>query len=312
MKKIKAAEMAMIENRAEREKYMDRLEVLDKVKNLFLIPSMECMTTRQVADYYEVEYETVKKAFKRHIDEFVEDGVSKKGVADFKCLTGTSCPCQKIVRSRGSVVFSFSNGESITVPNFGINTFPKRAILRMGMLLADSRIAKEVRTQLLNAFEHTTDSTKVADINEEQELLYAIGIAYGSGNLKNILDATMALDNYRKRHITELKHDNELLVEEKGILAGKAYKWNDRASLTKLMRVFAGAASITYGKAYKLLFDELLYKHGISLRQRGSKPYTQWIKDDEYKKVYQSIAALCESMGLRTAEIFAKAKLSMD
>lgn len=36
------------------------------------------------------------------------------------------------------------------IPNRGIRCFSKRAVLRFGMLLRDSEVAKEVRTQLLN------------------------------------------------------------------------------------------------------------------------------------------------------------------
>lgn len=38
---------------------------------------------------------------------------------------------------------------TLRVPNVGIRLFPKRAVLRLGMLLRDSRVAQEVRTQLL-------------------------------------------------------------------------------------------------------------------------------------------------------------------
>ena len=47
----------------------------------------------------------------------------------------------------------FDENTKLVVPNVGIILFPKRAILRMGMLLRDSEVAKEVRTQLLNITE---------------------------------------------------------------------------------------------------------------------------------------------------------------
>lgn len=49
--------------------------------------------------------------------------------------------------------------------------FPKRAILRVGMLLRDSEVAKEVRTQLLNIEEHTAAEVKTYEIDYEQEVL---------------------------------------------------------------------------------------------------------------------------------------------
>ena len=44
-----------------RNEYINRTEVLDKVKTLFLIPELEVMTASQVAEFYGVEVETVKK-----------------------------------------------------------------------------------------------------------------------------------------------------------------------------------------------------------------------------------------------------------
>lgn len=51
---------------------------------------------------------------------------------------------------RGKAIFILKNNETIEVPNRGIRIFPCRAILRIGMLLRDSDVAKEVRTQLFN------------------------------------------------------------------------------------------------------------------------------------------------------------------
>ena len=47
----------MVDNKEERQKYIDRVEVLEKVKKLFLIPQIDMMTARQIADFYEDEWE---------------------------------------------------------------------------------------------------------------------------------------------------------------------------------------------------------------------------------------------------------------
>ena len=54
--------------------------------------------------------------------------------------------------------------------NRGLKVFPQRAIPRIGMLLRDSDVAKEVRTQLLNIEEKASGETKTHDIDEEQRV----------------------------------------------------------------------------------------------------------------------------------------------
>ncbi|MCC2363915.1 Bro-N domain-containing protein [Bacillus cereus] len=58
--------------------------------------------------------------------------------------------------------------------------FPKRAILRVGMLLRDSEVAKEVRTQLLNIKENTVTDVKTYEIDYEQEVLGRSFKVYGT------------------------------------------------------------------------------------------------------------------------------------
>jgi hypothetical protein len=49
-------ETALLEKKYLREQMAGRVEVLDKVKKLFLMPKLDMLTTQQVADYYEVSY----------------------------------------------------------------------------------------------------------------------------------------------------------------------------------------------------------------------------------------------------------------
>ncbi len=302
---------ALVDSRQMREKYADRVEVLDKVKLLFLIPELECMTTQQIAEYYEVDVDAIQKTCQRNKGELVEDGMSLKSASYFKSLIVTKCPHLKITQLRGRFVIHFNDECDVVIPNTGIRIFPKRAILRMGMLLRDSSIAKEVRTQLLNIVEATPDETKVAAINEEKTLLNNIGKAYGTGNFAEVLKATLALDDFRKRHIRRIENDCKVLEEEKAVLAAEVNRWSDRSSLSRAMRALSGLLKVEYCAAYSMLFQELLYKHHISLKARGGKPYVQWLKPEEYKKAYQSIAAMCEVHGISAAKLFEKAKINM-
>lgn len=298
-------ETTMVESREVREKFMDRVGVLDKVKKLLTLPSMDCMTTKQVAEYYEVDYETVAMQVKRNYDEFELDGMRKIPVSEIKTLISTKCTDQKIVNRRGGFIVINDDGVEFSIPNAGINAFTRRAVLRMGMLLRDSAIAKEVRTQLLNTFENATDEQRTADINKEQALVSSVADAFSNGNISELMVAMKNLDDFRKRHIDALK-------QECTILSGKALQWSNRACLSKIVRTFAAKAEMSFPKVYKELYNEIYYKHGISLKARGDKPYAQWLKDNEFPKVYQTIAAMCEAYGIDVDSVFASAKMTMD
>lgn len=319
MEDIRYNEETLVESREAREKCMERTEVLDKVKQLFLIPGMDCLTTGQVAEFYEVKSAAIRDMLRDHRDEFEADGVHKKTLADFKheheimdVSLGHNQKSQFVITQRRGFVELTYNDVTLSIPNAGIGVFPKRAVLRAGMLLRDSKVAKEVRTQLLNTFEKTTPVQRVSDIETEQELLMGIAKAFSSGEMTQLMQASQALDVFRKRHIEALEQQKAVLEEEKKILSGEAYKWANRACLSKVMRTFAAKLHTSFQSAYAMLFNELLYKHRIGLKMRGKKPYVQWLKPEEYRKAYQSVAALCEACGVDTAEVFAAAKMSLD
>lgn len=58
-----------------REQYIDRVDVLEKVKSLIMLPDIELMTVAQVADFYEVDLDTIKRVYQRNKNEIDEDGV---------------------------------------------------------------------------------------------------------------------------------------------------------------------------------------------------------------------------------------------
>ena len=139
-----------------RNKLIDRIDVLNKVKELFLIPSVNAMTTAMIADFYEVDVDTIRRVWHRNHNEILSDGVSKQLFKEFRAehLVPSKIECEQIKGKKpgistyrfGTHVVEFNNASNIL--------FSPRAVLRIGMLLRDSEVAKEVRTQLLNTFEN--------------------------------------------------------------------------------------------------------------------------------------------------------------
>lgn len=193
-------EETIINNKEEREKLVKRVEVLERVKTLLIIPGTDFATVKQVADFYEVEPDNIKRVYQRNKKEIDMDGVCVKSYKEF--LTERNVPLEKV---KGKVIVKYLNGEVLEIPNRGINVFPRRAILRIGMLLRDSAVAQEVRTQLLNIEEKTSEVMKVSSINKEEKLLMDIALAYKSGEIDKLMAATSAYNKFQSRYIKELE-----------------------------------------------------------------------------------------------------------
>jgi len=277
-----------------RDKCAGRYEVLEKVKALLLIPGTELMTVKQVAEYYEVDKKVIEMICIRHKDELLNDGITTCSYKDF--LNQQSVGLEKM---KGKVIFSFSDGEVLEVPNRGLKVFPRRAVLRVGMLLRDSEVAKEIRTQLLNIEEKTSSETKVKDINEEQKLMLEVGMAYASGDTTAVMIATTKMMDFKNRHIQKLEQDNRGL-------AGEILEWKDRSKLNAGVRKLAAVTKIRFSEIWNELYKNLQYKYSINLKARGNgnKPYIQHIKENEWDKVIKSFCAMCEAYGQSPSEMF--------
>lgn len=319
VKTFTESEFHFIEDNQLREKYINRTEVLDKVKELFLIPHMELMTMRQVAEYYAVDVHTIQVCYDRNKNEINPDGVVVKTPRDFKeILKDTSCAFKNLKQENGKLIIYIDDNTQLIIPNRGIRCFSKRAVLRFGMLLRDSEVAKEVRTQLLNITEKVIEKEPekaVEDIESEQKYLDDIIEAYRSGSADRVLAATSAYTGYQNRHIEKLKKSNEelnernnKLSESNSILAGDILEWSNRKSANSVVRLMAKQMHQSYASVWGFIYKELLYKHGINLKQRGNRkpPYISQLRDSEWECFYKSAAAIMQMNNIEPSEIFAK------
>lgn len=291
---------SMVDNHDLRNELIAITEVLDKVKKLLLIPEMNCMTIRQVADYYEIDIDTIKRCCQRNRTEIEGDGVANKTPKVFKdLLTEQNVP---LVQNRTNLVIQIDDNTRLEIPNRGIKCFSKRAILRIGMLLRDSKIAQEVRTQLLNIVEHTAEEKPellTQDIDDEEKLQAAIGKAFATGDIMEFATAAQAYTAFQRRHIDRIETSNKLLTAE-------VLHISDRKMLNRVMRKFASTLHISFGVAFSMLYKQLSYRYGIDLKKRGDRktPYIQYIKDDEWDKVQKVIVAILEKYNVNVKEFF--------
>ena len=131
--------LELLENRELRNKNLNRIEILEKIGNLLLLPNKDFATTKQVAEFFKVSIETVKSSIKDNKTELENNGLF--------LLKG-----QELKEFKASFDGSFKTLSKI---NRELILFPKRAILNIGMLLRDSEVAKRLRQALLDVIEES-------------------------------------------------------------------------------------------------------------------------------------------------------------
>ena len=192
--------METILTKKQREENIGKIEVLDKVGKLLSLGKTEFSTVKQIAEYYKVGEEAIQSVIKRHRNELNEDGL-KKCTRDNIKLVISNANITKINSGKRGFSKYLIDDDELVIGGFGTTLFPKRAVLRIGMLLRDSKVAAELRSQLLNiveAAENTPQNNNktivqntVDSIETEKELRSKWGKAIAEGdNLMANLYAT--------------------------------------------------------------------------------------------------------------------------
>lgn len=252
-------EMDFLINEDLRNKMLAKVEVLNKVKGLMLLPNTELMTTKMVAEYFEVDVETIKKSVTRNKEELQQSGLK---LMSYKEL---------------AVNLNGDNMSLYKIPKRGATIFSKRAVLNLAMLLRDSSTAKEVRTALLDQQEVMTDEQKVKGIDNEEALLLNI---LRAKDKMNLAIAVNELINHNERHINQLNEQIEEKNEKIEVMKPKeaAYDSFIKAENAQSLSDVAKVLGIGRNGLIKALRDGgILMKTGTS-----NVPYQKYIKNGHF------------------------------
>lgn len=295
------------------------IEVLDKVKALMTLPGFDVLTTRQVAEYYEANLDTVRRVYQRHKAEIDSDGTAEMKPKDF--LTEPQVHLE--AGSQGVTTIVFDGGVTIGLSNRGTRVFSRRAVLRMGMFMPSSRVATEVRTQLLNAFEKVPTAAVASDIDEEVRLRKLSAEAFAAGRYTESVGYIAQLTEYLDRHNKALREanknladDNERLDAENKVLLKEEMEWDTRKLINAVVRRIAGVrfpdgGEWKYGKMWNYWKSLMYNKEGISIgrRQVGCKgSYLDMLRDDEWPAAMSCTLTFAKQYGVDIADLLAHAK----
>ncbi|HDK7176561.1 TPA: phage antirepressor KilAC domain-containing protein [Clostridium botulinum] len=186
----------LMERKDLREKLIENVEALNKVKNVILLPYGECMTMQMVADYFEVGEKAINSLMLRNKDELLTNGLKilkGKELKDFKGKLHDEVTLEKL---------KFASQLAI---------FIRRTILNVAMLLTESDVAKEIRTRLLDMTENKeTIKNAINEIDEEKQLMLNIMMA------KDDMEQAMAVNKLK-----QYKDDREKKIKEERDMAVK-------------------------------------------------------------------------------------------
>ena len=139
-------EEVLVERKDEREKYYDRIEVLNQVGELLLIPNNEYATMDMVAEYYKVPKNTIDYEVNNNLDELSSNGY--KVVKGSEIINSQMIQFKSFTKNRANYKFVLDDKNLLSVGGSGIRLFSKRAILTVGMLLRDSEVARELQKRI--------------------------------------------------------------------------------------------------------------------------------------------------------------------
>lgn len=154
MKQIKnqktSREVVLTESRSMREEYIreEYFDILDKIKAIPYLTKDMVVSVEQVANYYEVSNDAIKKIVQRHRDELEEDGIMILKGDELRQFRNEVCEGHEVPTK-------ISNKTTV------LTILTKRAMLRIGMLLTTGAIAKQVRSHLLNCEEEVSQERQM-------------------------------------------------------------------------------------------------------------------------------------------------------
>lgn len=155
--------LVLVESRTMRDQHVYRDEVLEKVKGVaFLTDDFE-VTLQTAAEYYEVPVDRIRGVIKRHRDEFNDYG-------EMRLL-------------KGKLLKEFKEGLVHDVPELktapSLTLVNRRGLLRLGMLLTDSEVARAIRNYLLN----------IEEVADEEQKRWAIEREISKRDRRQLTDA---------------------------------------------------------------------------------------------------------------------------
>lgn len=276
-------ENQLLENKEMRNQVVNRVEMLEQVGELLLLPNTELATTEMVARYYKVKTDAVRQLKARNSEEIESDGARMYKYSEIKQILNSDIMSQ------------------LKIPRTGTVLYPKRAVLRIGMLLRDSEIAKELRSRLLDIVHDSEQgkgniNTIIEEISEEKQLMLKRIEAEMNGNFEEVCVINAQLFALKNKRIKDLE-DEVKIITENSLNIKESRKVINRLVRLISIKDFKGM----FGKAYGELYSKVNYQLGINIKARdkkSSQSYIDTLTEEETFEVEKIVRTWANKVGI--------------
>lgn len=253
----------------------DNIHKLELVKEILMLGKTDLMTVKMCAEYFEVNLSTLEMVIVNNREELEENGYKVYNYNELKS--------------------KFQNPNVLGIkrfPNRGKALLTKRTLLNIGMLLRDSRVAKELRRRILDIV-HDAEETEIVNnvINEirtEQEI--------SQDMLQAIMSGDLVKESLLKTELLNLK--NKRIEHLEGIVANSLTITESKSIINKCIRTIASTKyNNNFGTTWTEFYKLVNYKLNINVKNRNGKGLSKF-SDDEIKEMEIIAKSWCSELGI--------------
>ena len=237
----------------------NNIKVLESVKEILTLGQSELMTVQMAADYFEINKNTLEICIKRNRNELESNGLK--------------------LYKRNEVLNLHSDSLE-KIPNRGLILLTKRTLLNIGMILTESKVAKELRRRILDIVHDVEDNKGsieniVNEIDEETKLSMDLGVAMVKGDINEVMNLNTKIFELKNKRIKQLENviENSVTINDS--------KAKIRMCINYITpRKYNGM----YGMAWNDLYRFINYKLGINVNARRGSGLARFT-DDEIQQI---------------------------
>ena len=253
----------------------DNIHKLELVKEILMLGKTDLMTVKMCAEYFEVNLSTLEMVIVNNREELEENGYKVYNYNELKS--------------------KFQNPNTLGIkrfPNRGKALLTKRTLLNIGMLLRDSRVAKELRRRILDIV-HDSEETEIVNnvINEirtEQEI--------SQDMLQAIMSGDLVKESLLKTELLNLK--NKRIEHLEGIVTNSLTITESKSIINKCIRTIASTKyNNNFGTTWTEFYKLVNYKLNINVKNRNGKGLSKF-SDDEIKEMEIIAKSWCSELGI--------------
>ena len=268
----------------------DNIHKLELVKEILTISKTDIVTVKMCAEYFEVNERRIRQVVDEIKEELEENGLKVYSKAEF--LKEINVHLKNDQQLNGKSILTFEDGTELVFPNRGLILMTKRTVLNIGMLLKNSKVAKELRRRILDIV-HDAEDTEIVNnvINEirtEQEI--------SQDMLQAIMSGDLVKESLLKTELLNLK--NRRIEHLEGIVTNSLTITESKSIINKCIRTIASTKyNNNFGMTWNEFYKLVNYKLNINIKNRNGKGLSKF-SDDEIKEMEIIAKSWCSELGI--------------